>query len=232
MGCSSVAPGIFRQQFIAYAIQNSSQKYPALDIGAAYGVATLPAVRGGAWVIANDLDQRHLTALMLQLNHESEEIKQRLTVKLGCILNEIEFPENSLSAILISAVLHFFTGKEIERLMAKMYRWLKPGGKLFTQSFSPYLNTLQQAGVTEQYEIRRAQGEKWPGCFPYFTREFGDKHAWYWPDTMHFLDADVLKKILEKAGFIHHQIHYTPFPQFKDGVFTLGCDSILSVCDK
>ena len=38
----------------------ASESPTILDIGAAYGVATLPALRAGATVVANDIESSHL----------------------------------------------------------------------------------------------------------------------------------------------------------------------------
>ena len=43
----------------------NTQKKPILDIGAAYGVNTIPALKNGATVIANDLEQSHLDILVV-----------------------------------------------------------------------------------------------------------------------------------------------------------------------
>ncbi len=50
----------YMQAFIKFAPQGPG---PALDIGAAYGVASLEALKGGAKVIANEVDGRHLDIL-------------------------------------------------------------------------------------------------------------------------------------------------------------------------
>ena len=54
---------------------------PALDIGAAYGIATLAALAGGARVIANDIDARHLDILS---SRAPQEFRSRLVLAPPC----------------------------------------------------------------------------------------------------------------------------------------------------
>jgi ribosomal protein L11 methylase PrmA len=47
-------------------LSSSPSRTVALDIGAAYGVATIAALRTGAEVIANDIDEIHLQSIGLK----------------------------------------------------------------------------------------------------------------------------------------------------------------------
>src|SRR5690606_16142727 len=60
MGYMFIKPEKFMQSFIDFSAEISD---PVLDIGAAYGIATLAALEKGACVVANDLDKRHLDIL-------------------------------------------------------------------------------------------------------------------------------------------------------------------------
>ena len=57
MGWTSNQPNELSRLFIDFC---GSAQAPVLDLGAAYGVATVPALEAGARVIANDLDSDHL----------------------------------------------------------------------------------------------------------------------------------------------------------------------------
>ena len=50
----------------------------ALEVGCAYGVATIAALKAGATITACDMDQRHLDVL---LSRAPEELHERLTLK-------------------------------------------------------------------------------------------------------------------------------------------------------
>ena len=76
---------------------------PVLDVGAAYGVATLQALEKGAFVLANDIDRHHLKII-------KEKAFRRGFYRLKLIETPfpyLNFENNSLGAILMSQVLHF-----------------------------------------------------------------------------------------------------------------------------
>ena len=53
----------FADAFIADAGRLGQAGLPSLEVGCAYGVATLPALEAGALITASDLDPRHLAIL-------------------------------------------------------------------------------------------------------------------------------------------------------------------------
>jgi 2-polyprenyl-3-methyl-5-hydroxy-6-metoxy-1,4-benzoquinol methylase len=77
----------YSQDFARFA---PSAPGPALDVGAAYGVATLEALKNGAHVIANDLDVRHLEILRDQT--PSDQVS-RLTLMPGRFPEELKIDE-------------------------------------------------------------------------------------------------------------------------------------------
>lgn len=110
---------IFTEEFIKYS--SNSTRYPVLEIGAAYGAATLPALRNNARVIANDIDEKHLAILYSKVYKND---LNKLYLKPGCFPDQLDFPENSLNAVLICRVAHFLKGAEIEEGFKKIYKWL------------------------------------------------------------------------------------------------------------
>lgn len=94
--------------FVAYSAQ---AQYPVLDIGAAFGIASIAALEAGAKVIAVDIEWQHLHSLQ---QNTPEKLQSRLLTKQGRF-PDIDFPKNSLSAIYISQVFPFLTGDEIEK---------------------------------------------------------------------------------------------------------------------
>ena len=61
-----------------------SSESAALDIGTGYGLVALAALHAGAWVVANDLEQRHLRELQRRAENEtSPEERSRLDVAAG-----------------------------------------------------------------------------------------------------------------------------------------------------
>ncbi len=97
-----------------------------MDVGAAYGVAALPALLTGAKVIAVDIDPDHLRAI------EKAPLRKpcaRTFSHLPNVFLIFEMPAESLSAIYLSQVLPFLTGSEIELGARKIYDWLVPRGE-------------------------------------------------------------------------------------------------------
>ena len=113
---------------------------PILDVGTAYGFMSLELLKTGAYVIANDMDVRHLEVLrdcVLQ-QHAS-----RLEICPGKIPGDVNFIEESLGAVFASGVLHFLPAEELPIAFANIFLWLKPGGKFFFSSPTPYSDTFQ-----------------------------------------------------------------------------------------
>ena len=123
--------------FLDYARKS---KYPVVDIGCAYGVATIPALRTGANVIAVDMDANHLQTIQESV---PEKWRKRLTLLQGKFPFELNFAEASIGAFYISHVLPFLTPEEIGEAVHKLYKWLVPGGKVFIISFSPFIKLCE-----------------------------------------------------------------------------------------
>jgi SAM-dependent methyltransferase len=137
-----------------------------LDIGAAYGIATIPILKGNpnVHVIACDISKKHLEELAVSVNKIEEEdgvlLSNRLTL-LDKKFPYFDLEENSVDAILASHVLPFLTGKEIEEGINKLAKFLKPGGVLYVSSYSIYNKVMR--GYIETYEKRKEAGNPWPG---------------------------------------------------------------------
>lgn len=166
---------------------------PVLDLGAAYGVASLAALAQGARVIANDLDDAHLADLA-QVAGPSP----ALTLLPGRFPEGIDLPDGSLSAVHASNVLHFLNGEELTLGAAKIARWLAAGGRLFVHAGTPYQQPFSQ--FIPRYEARVAAGEPWPG-YVTDTREISQhRKLGQIPRAIHLLDAQVLTQVFQGAG--------------------------------
>src|SRR3990170_5535626 len=97
----------FGKAFINAAAKSSK---PVMDIGAAYGVATLPALLTGAKVIAVDIEEKHLLSIANSVNSPLR--NQLITLRER--FPHFDLLPNSLSAVYMSQVLPFLTGTEIE----------------------------------------------------------------------------------------------------------------------
>ncbi|MCX7338231.1 MAG: class I SAM-dependent methyltransferase [Alphaproteobacteria bacterium] len=181
--------------FIRYAAELGSQGVPVVDIGSAYGVIALPALEQGAVVIANDLDERHLLILRERV---PKKYWDHLYLNSGA-LQTLDFPEQSIGAVLLRRVVHFFTPEELETSIDKIYTWLKPGGRVFIITMSPFHYSLKN--FAPLYEKRWAEGSAWPGEI-FDMKSYVPNLAKDIPDYLHVMDERPFKKALEKRGFI------------------------------
>jgi SAM-dependent methyltransferase len=184
----------YSEEFAAYAGTIGNE---ALDIGCAYGIATLAALAQGARVCAADIEPKHLEVLEGRV---SEAQRSRLRTRTAR-MPDVDFPPGSFGAILAARVLHFLTGPEIETVVAKMHRWLVPGGKVFLVADSPYVGPWYTAAA--QYEERKRRGDPWPGFlenYAQFLPKTADraKH----PKIINPLDPDILRRVVSETGFI------------------------------
>lgn len=200
-------------------------KLPLLDIGAAFGVATIPALENGASVIACDLSDEHLDIL-------AQSVPKKYSKKLSLIQKafpyELDFEKDSLSGILISNVLHFLDGEAVETGLKKAYDWLEPNGKLFITVMTPHLSFYHL--LIPEYNKRVKEGWKWPGIFnPQLvaTEKWKDNL----PEFVHLFEPETLKKVVEEAGFIIDDMHYFCYQNYPDEHRTDGKEYI-SLCAK
>jgi len=143
----------YADEFIAFA---GASEFEAVEVGCAYGVASIAALRAGATISACDMDTRHLEVLQSRV---PAALLDRLTLVTGK-LPDIDLPESHFGSLLCSRVLHFLRGEDIERSVANMHRWLRPGGRLFLIADTPYGIWRKFIPVWEQ---NVAAGERWPG---------------------------------------------------------------------
>jgi len=183
----------YAEEWISY---SAGIAEPVLEVGCAYGVATIPALAAGARVVALDMEPRHLEIL-------ESRVAPALRANLTCVagtLPDVDFEPGRFGAILCSRVLHFLTGEQIEMTVARMAAWLKPGGRLYIVADTPY-------GVWRRFiptfEDGKRAGLRWPGMMV-------GLHNWLpvppskkqieKPAFMNLLDAELLARICTDAG--------------------------------
>ena len=189
MGTMTPSPDVFSRYFSEFAPKAPGR---SLDIGAAYGVATLPALRNGASVIANDIDERHLKILLRRVPQEH---LGRLELVAGEFPEKLDFPDGSLGAVLICRVMHFFDGLRIERAAAKVMRWLAPQGKVFVVGETPYIGTARAFFPT--YEARLKAGDLWQGVVENVAAH-DPKRATLLPKLFHLLDERITARLYRR----------------------------------
>ena len=168
----------------------------SLDVGCAYGIASIAALKKGSKVLASDMDQAHLDIL---LKETPEELKDNLTTKLGTLPN-IDFKNESFMTIHCSRCLHFLTPNELIETLRNMYNWIQPGGRIYlitdTCYSGPWKNYLPE------FEKRLEAGDPFPGfienvldCLPISRLPKG------MTPHMNCLDPDTLSRECKSAGF-------------------------------
>jgi len=170
---------------------------PAFDIGAAYGVSSFPILKdSNCTVIVDDIGIENLLVLR-KLADENERCRLYLNAKR--FPQELDFPPGSIGSVLISRVFHFLRGEEVDSGLAKVYRWLAPGGKIFIVTSTQYQKNL--VDFVPVYEERWANGNPWPG----HVEDYGTSAtALGLPNVnsfLHVMDERPLRAALERAGF-------------------------------
>ncbi len=208
MGFSFTELSRVSQAFVDFA---SECDKPILDIGCAYGVATLPALANShCRVFAADLCHQHLEILQSQVKPYDLD---RISTITGDLRASLNFPDNSLAAIHCSNILHFFRGAELEELLTKMLRWLAPGGKIFASNVSIYGLNSQQ--LVDEYYKRVDSGEGWPGEISNVNRFQGELGRDNLEDTfIHVFTYDSFKILFSQQGFDIEDIHYYQLSNF------------------
>lgn len=205
MGIMTEEPSPAAEAFIA---QAGRAGRPLLEIGAAFGNATLPALRAGATVIANDLSATELGVLAASAPAED---RKRLVLMPGSFPEEIRVGDGSLSGVLAAQVLHFFDGPTVDVAFRNVRRWLEPGGAFYVVVMTPSLSFYR--ALRPEYEKRAKAGERWPGIFDprsVASPEWKDRI----PTMVHLFEKDVLRRCAEEAGFTVQTLEYFCFRNF------------------
>jgi SAM-dependent methyltransferase len=193
MGWSSEEP---HEINLAFADFVSTCDLPVLDLGAGHGAATLAALRKGAKVIANDLEQDQLDALEA---HVPFLMRDRLQLRQGRFPLDLVFSCGYFGAVHASNVLHFLNPMELETGIDLMVDWLAPGGKVFVLVNSPYTQNFKN--VIPYFERKKKDGVRWPGWIDDLSQYSSHATLQYLPASLHLFDAEVLSRGFERAGF-------------------------------
>jgi len=185
----------FADAFIADAGRLGQAGLPSLEVGCAYGVATLPALEAGALITASDLDPRHLAILR-------DKVPRRLLPRLKLVPGAVpglDLPAGHYGAILCSRVLHFLAGDDVDAAVGQMAGWLRPGGRLYLVADTPY---GVWRGKIPEFEAGKAAGERWPGMMVGLHRYLagGNGKPIDKPPFMNLLDPDLLARTATEAG--------------------------------
>ncbi|MBL8645475.1 MAG: class I SAM-dependent methyltransferase [Rhodospirillaceae bacterium] len=168
-----------------------------LDIGCAYGVASLAALKLGARVCACDMEPGHLA----YVTEQAQAVRRGALRTVVGVLPDVNFAPQSFDAILASRVIHFLTGPDVRATLKHMHAWLKPGGQLFLVVDTPYMPGWNS--IVPAYEAAKAKGEPWPGFIPDFAAVVSNRALQQpGPEFLNTLDPDILVRECAAAGFV------------------------------
>ncbi|HAT8326965.1 TPA: methyltransferase [Legionella pneumophila] len=211
------------QQFIAHAALAAKHGGRVLEIGAAFGAATLEAIAQGVTVYCNDIDPENLAVVkrrFLETTHEDQESvtgdNNKLVLVPGELPDElIGLPEKHFDAILICRVLHFFSGAKIEESLSLLSKLLAPKGKIYIVCETPFLKNWQR--FIPEFNNRVARNVEWPGEITDPVNYESSGRASSLPKFVHWITKEVLDRSLIKAGFsVEHSEYINRKGQFPD----------------
>ncbi|HCR5123810.1 TPA: methyltransferase, partial [Legionella pneumophila] len=211
------------QKFIEHAALSAKQGGKVLEIGAAFGAATLEAIAKGATVFCNDVEPENLAVVRQRfleaIDGSSESLtgdSSKLILVPGELPNElIALPEKQFDAILICRVLHFFSGAKIEESLALLSKLLAPNGKIYIVCETPFLKNWQR--FIPEFNRRVENNEEWPGEITEPAKYESSGRASSLPKFVHWITKEVLDRSLVKSGFtIEHSEYINRKGQFPE----------------
>lgn len=172
--------------------------HPFLEIGAAYGQASVAAIEGGATIISNDIEMKHLSIIKDRI---APNLQKKLYLNCNSFPDEIDIPDNSLGGVLFCRVGHFFTEDNMIDSLKKIHKILIPGGSLFFVSVSPYHYTLAKEFLPIFLE-RKKNGDKNPGYIHNMKKYMpSPKSSDFVPDFLNAWDVSTISKLLKINNF-------------------------------
>ncbi|MGV8947952.1 MAG: class I SAM-dependent methyltransferase [Candidatus Paracaedibacter sp.] len=193
---------------------------PVLDIGTAYGYVALEALKKGAFVIANDLESKHLEDLHKRVPKND---LTRISYAVGRVPGGVIFTPNSLGAILASGVLHYLSPIDFSLAIQNITSWLKRGGKFFLAMPTPYTNFYQKFLPT--FQRSRDLNKQWPGYIEDASKILPDFFNNV-PKSIYLMDEGSITISLEENGFEIEDMNFfditLPTTQFKKQTNVLG----------
>ncbi len=222
------------ESFIQYT--NQKKGSIVLEIGAAFGAATLKALENEAVVYCNDIDSRNLAVIKNRylniLKKSTKKITEKNLIPLPASFpDELLLPKNFFDAILICRVLHFLSGEKIIQALRQLFQCLKPGGKLFIVCETPYLKNWKK--FIPEYHKKESEGKEWPGEINTPENYENSGFSTSLPRFVHWISKDVLKNSLLKSNFTIDYLSYIDRKgQFPPELLLDGKESIGSISIK
>lgn len=200
---------------------------PVLEIGAAYGVASLRVLETNTKIVSNDLDERHLKIL---LDHVPPDKKNLIETVSGKFPQQLAFSPSSFDAILVSNVIHFLNTDEMEIAILKLHEWLRPGGKVFIIAATPYVRIWQE--FIPLFKRNLANAVRWPGYIDDFSIFKSHHRKEHMPSFIHFFDPENLSKKFNAFNFSIEKYGYCARPDWPVDMQLDGRESMGLIAQK
>jgi SAM-dependent methyltransferase len=215
-----------------------------LEIGGAYGNVLLEALTHSPKTIyhLNDLDRRHLSiaAHRLQVKIDQNKVHIQGIEHVQFIYGDITKPnwqiKEPYDAILVARVLHFLNPKQLKQALSNIYRSLKPGGRVFIITTSPYVKRFQ--AIIPEYEARLKKGDPYPG-FVKKLRQYANPELVTHEqlqnisdDHFMFLDTTALHRLFTTAGFKVLDCSYAPLGYPSESLALDGRENVGLIAEK
>lgn len=176
-----------------------------LDIGGANGVNTLPYIINNK-VILNDITLNGLAVAQKFASEQFKSYTENLWLN-NLPASEIQFPNNSVTAIFIGHLVKYLTGEQLDNLFANVFKFTKPDGRIFVIELGPkngWYASHSDKNITRITE----KNPNWPneiGTFYSKTSYWDEKQPKLLDKLrcyfMNQVTIDDITKALERAGF-------------------------------
>jgi SAM-dependent methyltransferase len=180
-----------------------------LDVGAGYSDIPIKALKQGVdRYVANDISLDHLKLLVKRTKEalgDGEDKMNRLALLLGKIPDDLPLSPGAYDAILADKIIHFLKPEDINGFIHKAKVCLKPGGKLYVTTASPYSHAYET--IQAEYVEREEKGEMFPGHFTNIMERLNTSmiqknyHGYKVPDEMVLFSRTILERLFKDRGF-------------------------------
>jgi SAM-dependent methyltransferase len=194
-----------------------------LEIGCAYGVKASQIVQTGVFLVANDIDPRHLNIMKEcfdQLSKTSPDFKNVRYIEGNfATVNQEQIGTRKYDAILCESVLHFMRPEEVRQTLNIFNTSLNKGGKVYITVVSHYLQPFR-----ETFEANKTNGMEWPGLF--------EDLEGISPVIYNVVDEEILARELKNAGFKIVTLKYIPKPLLEKEYQHNNRDWLIAIAEK
>lgn len=211
---------------------------PLADLGCAFGVHTVHALRHGRDVIAVDMERSHIVTLETTIRAQRGLAGRLVATRVARLPQSDLFESESLAGVLLSELLHFLTPGEPGRVFADVFKWLQPGGRVVVSTASDTAcasklacGATMRGGDTEDEIMRFIQSasdedlvREAPTFATYSTQSSDLSHLYYF-------STRELAAHARLAGFHIENLHYYS-PQKYQVTYSEENDAVLLIARK